>query len=330
MKVYICWSGEISKSLAEIFKEWLPGVIQAVKPYYSPDDITKGSRWNTEISKELEASQVGLICLTKDNLEAPWVMFESGALSKNLDKSHVCPILFGVEPTDLKGPLTAFQASKFEKSDIKKMVRMINNELGKSKLSSSVLDSVFEKWWPDLKKEVDKILSKAPKTKKNGVRSERELLEEILELNRSFSRKYSPSRLEERLAEEINLLRHRRSRRFHPMMLDELIQIVSLESHDPIGLLVVASLLRDDFPWLYEIGIEAYRTAKVGTHKEAKDALLGFQRVVDHTMRGPFMEEFAMSSKENHMMMRELPRFLENVTERYLMTRSPESIKRRK
>ena len=58
MKVFISWSGELSKTLAEILKRWLPAVIQAVKPYYTPDDITKGVRWNTDIAKELEESQV--------------------------------------------------------------------------------------------------------------------------------------------------------------------------------------------------------------------------------------------------------------------------------
>jgi hypothetical protein len=109
MKVFISWSGNLSKSLAEILRQWLPAVIQAIKPYYTPDDITKGARWTTEISKELEESSIGILCLTRDNLEAPWIMFEAGALSKKMDKSKVCPILFGVESTDIQGPLIQFQ-----------------------------------------------------------------------------------------------------------------------------------------------------------------------------------------------------------------------------
>lgn len=103
MKVFITWSGDKSKALAEIISDWLPSVIQAVKPYFSPDDATKGARWFNEISTELEKSQVGLICLTRENLDAPWLLFEAGALSKNLGKSKVCPILFGIEPTDIRG-----------------------------------------------------------------------------------------------------------------------------------------------------------------------------------------------------------------------------------
>ena len=129
MKIFISWSGELSKEIAEILRQWIPGVIQAAKPYYSPDDITKGTRWSSEISKELDASKVGIICLTKDNLNSSWIMFEAGALSKNLEKSKVCPILFGIEPSDIKGPLIQFQASKFSKKEIKRVTKMINQEL---------------------------------------------------------------------------------------------------------------------------------------------------------------------------------------------------------
>jgi len=184
MKVFISWSGNLSKNLAEIFKQWLPSVIQAVKPYYSPDDISKGARWESEISKELETSQIGIICLTQENLEAPWIMFEAGALSKNIEKSKVCPILFGVEPSEIKGPLVPFQAAKFSKNEMKKVVKMMNQGLGENGLASDVFEHVFEKWWPELKENVDKALKETTDTEKKSSRTDRDLLEEILELTR--------------------------------------------------------------------------------------------------------------------------------------------------
>ena len=186
MKVFISWSGERSKSLAEVLSQWLPGVIQAVKPYYSPDDIAKGSRWSTEIAEELEKSRVGLICVTRENLDAPWIMFEAGALSK-LGKSRVCPILFGVDPTDIQGPLVQFQAAKFEKEDLQRVVRMINKELGDLALTSSVLDNVFEMFWPKLEENVQELMESFEEPPSPRPRSERDLLEEVLELARSLA-----------------------------------------------------------------------------------------------------------------------------------------------
>lgn len=180
LKVFISWSGETSGALAEILRQWIPGVIQAVKPYYSPGDVAKGARWTNEIAKELEESRVGLISLTSENLGSPWLMFEAGALSKSLDKSRVCPILFGLEPTDLKGPLAQFQASKFQKNEVRRVVRTINSELKESALANDVLDSVFDMWWPSLEKDVQRELEKRVKPEDETVRSERDLLEEIL------------------------------------------------------------------------------------------------------------------------------------------------------
>jgi len=187
MKVFISWSGETSKNIAEIIRQWIPSVIQSVKPYYSPDDITKGTRWSSEIAKELDDSKVGIICLTADNLDSSWIMFEAGALSKNIDKSKVCPILFGVDPSDIKGPLVQFQAAKFNKEEIKKVVRMVNSELESNSLTSEVFESVFEMWWPKLSERIENELNKAKKTNGKELRSERDILEEILSLSRNIS-----------------------------------------------------------------------------------------------------------------------------------------------
>jgi hypothetical protein len=193
VKVFISWSGDKSKALAEQFHKWLPGVIQAVHPYFSPDDVAKGARWNTEISKELDSSQIGIICLTRDNLDAPWLMFEAGALSKNMERSKVCPIVFGLSPTDLKDPLAQFQCARFEKLEVKKIVKMANAELGENGLAQEVLDSVFEMWWPKLDAAVSEILGEAEKEEDAELRSDRDLLEEILALSRRSMRSAPPS-----------------------------------------------------------------------------------------------------------------------------------------
>jgi len=196
VKVFISWSGNSSKKLGEALRDWLPSVLQMVQPYFTPSDIEKGTRWNSEIAKELESSEVGILCVTRDNLNSDWIMFEAGALSKSLDKAHVCPVLFGIHNTDLVGPLKQFQTTEFDKEDFKKLVSVINNRLGENKLTAKVLNSVFEKWWPELKTKIDKILKKLGQDDTEPIRTERGLLEEILELSRATwrsTRRSSPS-----------------------------------------------------------------------------------------------------------------------------------------
>lgn len=187
VKVFISWSGDHSKRYAEAIRDWLPGVIQMVKPYFTPQDIEKGARWSQDIANELGQSHVGIICVTRENLHSDWILFEAGALSKSLDQSHVCPLIFGISPTDLSGPLKQFQATTAEKSDFQRLVTLINGKLGESKLPPKTLEAVFEKWWPDLQAKIEQIAS-VQQAPAEPVRSERELVEEILTLTRSLHR----------------------------------------------------------------------------------------------------------------------------------------------
>jgi hypothetical protein len=113
MKIFISWSGDKSKEIAEFLKNWIEQIIQAAEPWISVD-IEKGKRWNSEISDKLENSKVGIFCITKENLNSPWILFEAGAISKSSD-SYVCTFLIDINPTDLTGPLSLFQATKLKK-----------------------------------------------------------------------------------------------------------------------------------------------------------------------------------------------------------------------
>ena len=183
-KVFISWSGKLSKALAEALRDWLPAALQYVKPYFSPEDIEKGTRWHSEIARELSTCNIGIICLTRDNLDRPWLLFEAGALSKSLEESRVFPLLFEIDNADVKGPLAMLQGTRFEREDFKRLFGSINNVAGEAKLDDKVLDSVFDKWWPELESEVTAILSSRKLDDAPVRRSDRDILEEVLELCR--------------------------------------------------------------------------------------------------------------------------------------------------
>lgn len=188
MKVFISWSGGRSRAIADVLRQWLPSVLQAVRPYFSPDDVAKGSRWSSEIAKELEASRVGILVITPENQEAPWLLFEAGALAKNLERSKVCPLLFGgMEATDVKGPLVQFQAAQFSQDEMKRVMKMINGELAEAALAPGVLENVFEMWWPQLEAQVERELEGVREPGHEGRRPERDMLEEVLALTRGLA-----------------------------------------------------------------------------------------------------------------------------------------------
>jgi hypothetical protein len=116
-------------------------------------------------------------------------MFESGAISSTLEKARVCPIIFGMEPTDLQGPLAQFQITRFVKDDIWKLFKTINSLATESKLDEAVAESVFNKWWPDLESALTVVLEGHIARPDREIRSDRELIEEILLLTRGQAEK---------------------------------------------------------------------------------------------------------------------------------------------
>lgn len=100
MRIFLSWSGDRSKYLAKCFKEWLPNVLQYVEPYMSEKDIKLGERWGKSIEENLRSNDFGLVFVTPENIDAPWINFEAGALSKSL-QSRLVPILYDAEVTIL-------------------------------------------------------------------------------------------------------------------------------------------------------------------------------------------------------------------------------------
>lgn len=158
MQVFLSWSGKESKQLAEIFKEWLPNILQYTKPYMSAKDINLGERWNDNITSSLRDTDFGLIFVTPSNINAPWINYEAGALSKTLG-SRVIPVLYNSEVMILQqGPLKQFQSSKdLEKESVLNLVKNINAFNQENKLEGERLDVAFEMWWPVLEKDLQKI-----------------------------------------------------------------------------------------------------------------------------------------------------------------------------
>lgn len=200
MKVFLSWSGTVSHRVALALKAWLPLVIHSLEPYVSSEDIDKGARWSSDISQELEVSQYGIICVTRDNLNAPWLNFEAGALSKSIEKSRVSPFLYGIKRSEVKGPLLQFQSTAFELADVRKLISTLNLADGTPYIDAGRLDAIFAVMWPQLESAlagIDQVTdgNDAEKSQIAGV-SSIEILEEILELARTQQKLLtSPDRL---------------------------------------------------------------------------------------------------------------------------------------
>ena len=190
MKIFISWSGEKSRRVAELFNEWIQCVIQAVKPWMSSHDIERDALWFSEISNTLANTQIGIICLTQTNKIQPWILFEAGALAKGIDSNRVCTLLIDLEPTDIENPLAQFNHTIAKNKDsMWELVKTINHALLDNGLQEKVLNRAFETYWPQFIEEFKTLIRTVPDEEKTPKRKNDDVLIDILSTVRTLDRR---------------------------------------------------------------------------------------------------------------------------------------------
>lgn len=193
VKVFISWSGDQARSVAEILKGWLETVLAGrVSAWVSSQDIAKGERGLSVVAKELEAGTFGLVVVTRSNSAAPWINFEAGALGKSLGEARVATALVDLTPADISGPLAQFQATALsDHDDVLKLVKdiAIAAESGTTSIPTETIELLFASKWPELETAITAAAGgKEPMT----ARSDKDILEEVLEVVRGIARQRAP------------------------------------------------------------------------------------------------------------------------------------------
>jgi hypothetical protein len=159
MRVFISWSGKSSRRIAEALQNWLPKIFHNNVDLWVSNDIEQGSNWVVELAKGLEQSQFGILCMTADNLESSWMLFEAGAISMAEtinNKRYVCPYLFGINSQDLPQALSQFQTARANEEGTYKLVHTIN-DLQERPFIETMLREEFEEHWPALEEVLKSI-----------------------------------------------------------------------------------------------------------------------------------------------------------------------------
>ena len=182
--VFISWSGERSRLVAEFLRDWLSQVVQAVRPWMSESEVEKGSRSFAEIGRALADIKVGIICLTPENLDRPWLLYEAGCLTKSIDdRTRLCTYLIGgIEPSDVRPPLGMFQGTRANKNDTFILLRTINRVASDNPISDENLGVIFEAMWPKLESRLESLPTTPDEVPQK--RPPEEVMDEILELVR--------------------------------------------------------------------------------------------------------------------------------------------------
>ncbi len=188
MKVFISWSGRKSRAVAEALNGWMPLVLQSITPWFSPNDISSGAPWFSKIQEGLKDAKAGIICLTAENKDSPWILFESGAIARGVGEASLKTFLIDLKIEDVQGPLAQFNHTLCTRVSVFKLMSDLNNDSVK-KLDEAQLTTIFDAMWPKLE---EKILEaqKIP-TVEIAPRPTDDMLAEVLEATRQMSLRFN-------------------------------------------------------------------------------------------------------------------------------------------
>lgn len=315
--------------LAEAFSKLLRSVSAGmIKSFRSSDKkgtegIDFGEEWYKRLMTQLQSTSDVVCLFTERSLDRPWILFEAGVAKGKLS-TPVIGIALGVPLSRVSaGPFYQFMNMDDSEGDLTKLVNQLARRIPNLELDHDVVKAQVAAFKATEAALLEKLSSGSVKPKK------KEEVEESAVAKLAEEMKALPSRVAERLAESGDPLRRRRLRRFHPMMFEDLLHM-SGEPGDPVAILMAASLVRDDMPWLYELSMEVYRAAKDGDADAIEREIKRLRRFSELMMRGPFMEELGFGGKDAHIFAMEFPRMLEHTLRRTLEGRPTRPLMRRR
>lgn len=301
--------------LAEAFSKLLKSVSAGMlKSFRSSDKkgtegIEFGDDWYKRLMEKLDSASDVVCLLTERSLDRPWILYEAGVAKGKL-QTPVHGVALGVPLSRVSnGPFYQFQNSDDSEDSLIKLVLQLCRRIAGLEPDEDVVRTQVQAFKQTVN-EVIKALQQ-PKKDKAPPQDNEAAVAKVLEEMKLIVREL-PMRIEQQMIEGPERLRPRRMRRFHPMMIDEMAHMISRRSESPIGLLVIASIVKDDFPWLYELGVEAYRAAKSSDYRETREAMRAFRDAADFTLHGPFMKEMGYYPKDARAQLEELPMVIDH------------------
>ena len=152
-KVFLCWSKDRSKAIAEGWAKLLPEIVRG-RPILSTE-FQKGREWSSMLRNDLNEAKTGIIFLTPENVVAPWIHFEAGALATAVGNRNgeVFIYVYGFDPGKLGGPLSAYQSTVATKQDTRRLI----HDLCIAMKSKQPTEDFYSRWWAKLEAELDKI-----------------------------------------------------------------------------------------------------------------------------------------------------------------------------
>ena len=289
--------------------------------------IEYGQEWYRAIMQKLDDATDVVALLTAHSINRPWILYEAGVAKGKLSSNErVFGIALGVTLEEAAtGPFAQFQNSPDEEDAITTLML----QLIRRHPQAAPRDEAVRRQVQAFRESVATLLKgrkteSIPAPARVDETSVAKFFEEVKVLVRDV-----PERVASELGPDRGIRRMRRHRRFHPMMIEEFLRLPMMMREPPeiagVPILIVFSVLRDDFPWLYELGVQLYRAIEDGNPRAIERAQRTIMATIEMTGHGAFREMMGGPDDEEAMMLlHHLLRRIDGFIKRARRPRKPE------
>lgn len=320
--------GDIAEAFANLLSDVSAGTL---KSFRSSDKkgssgIEFGAEWYTSIMTKLGDATDVVALLTQRSIERPWILYEAGVAKGKLNTT-VFGIAIGVPLEKVTtGPFGQFQNSGDDEDSLTKLVLQLlarNPDANPREAAVRMQVRVFRDRLPELLKTQ---FTPPPASQIIDETSVAKLFEEVKVMVREL-----PEKLDSQL-QSAGRRGSRRIRRLHPMMLEELLMNPAMresQGGQAAAWLMFISNLRDDYPWLYEIGLDVYRALRSESPEQIGNAKDSFEQAIRSISRMRMGREFfGPEDEEAFIVLRHLPEIIAPLWERIGTTADRPKIKK--
>jgi len=304
---------DIAEAFANLLTDASGGIL---KSFRSSDrkgtaGIEFGEEWYKAIMERLDTATNVVALLTQTSIDRPWILYETGVASGKLGTT-VFGLAIGIPLEQAStGPFYRFQNCADDEDSLTKLVLQLIRRNPEAAPREEAVRRQVQAFRQGLGVLIEhRAKSRATSPAHVDESAVAKLFEEVKVMFRDL-----PDQVEGKLHRASTPPGFRRMRAVHPGMLEDLLFNPALRgSFDaPLGWLLFISMLRDELPWLYELGMEFYRALRSRQRNQVAEASQNLRKAVDLFAHGPWREMYRGSERDKGFFLtRHLPEMLDH------------------
>lgn len=280
----------------------------ALKSFRSSDKkgtqgIEYGLEWYPAIMDKIDEASDVVCLLTQNSVDRPWILYEAGVAKGKLNMK-VIGIALGIPLTEaVKGPFAQFQNNDGDVDSITKLVYDLVKKVPGLDPDKDVVKNLVQTFLTKVSELiVKKVEVKSEKESKEDTddNSVVKLFEEVKIMFQDL-----PHRIDRRYD------RDERNIRRHPKYLISLLNQNENHVEGMASFILVIGYLKNDMPWIYELGMDAYRAiSNSQSESQTIIAIETFSSICRLSMSNPIMREVLRDREETFYIVKELDYYL--------------------